>query len=157
MPSRSPFKVIHQTLCLPSKLNSYEMPLRELDVVPSGASPEYLIQIIDRVAADRKISPRMVAYRLMRRGTIAEQTYSSLSTVFYQRWRESREQQRSLARESDGGPSYYVVKRFRLGGALVDTAKRMLMSGELSTTQVGTVLGVRALKVGSLFASEQAA
>lgn len=131
--------------------------LRRIAVVPSGASLERFVQIIDKIAAERKLSPRMVAFRLMRLGSVEEMTYLSLSDFFFQRWRESREQQRSLARETDGGPSYYVVKRFRLGGALVDAAKRMLISGELSTTQVGTVLGVRALKVGSLFASEQAA
>ncbi|MFO1421328.1 MAG: ImmA/IrrE family metallo-endopeptidase [Candidatus Competibacteraceae bacterium] len=123
----------------------------------TAASQTELVARIDQVANDTKVSSRMVAYRLLRANAISEAQFTSLSAVFFERWRMARENQRQAARETEGGPSYYTVKRFKLGSALLDTTKRMLSSGELSTTQVGAVLGVRPLKVQTIFMTDQAA
>nr|VFJ95715.1 MAG: protein of unknown function (DUF955) [Candidatus Kentron sp. H]VFJ96554.1 MAG: protein of unknown function (DUF955) [Candidatus Kentron sp. H]VFK02462.1 MAG: protein of unknown function (DUF955) [Candidatus Kentron sp. H] len=122
-----------------------DMP-RDLPV-PGTSDNQRLMASIDAFASRRKISPGMVAYRLLRRGIIERSSFETLTAMFHERWRDSRNQKQ----KAKGGPSYYVVQRSRLGNALLNTAQRMLASKELSTTQVGTLLGVRALKVGNLF------
>jgi Zn-dependent peptidase ImmA (M78 family)/transcriptional regulator with XRE-family HTH domain len=118
---------------------------------------EDLIPVIDEFAVPRRISSLMVAYRLYRQNAISEATYSSISRFLSQRWQETKNRIREQARTNDGGPDYYVVRRFLLGDALTSTARRMLSSGQLSTTQVSNVLGVRALKVGNLLSYGNAA
>ncbi len=117
-----------------------------------AGSFDVLAKEVDNFASARKVSSRLVAYRLFRKGSIQEDVYRELGEYFYERWRNARDRQRIRSRSEEGGPSYYVVKKHRVGSALLGLAQRMLSSGELSTTQVGTVLGVRALKVGNMFA-----
>ncbi len=114
---------------------------------------EEQVELIDRFAADKKISSRFVAFRLLSSGMLTAEQFSGLSAYFLNRWRATRERQRDKARSRDGGPSYYVMRRHKLGAALLDTAKRMLSSGELSTSDVGQVLGVRPLNVGNVLAN----
>lgn len=111
---------------------------------------EVAIEAIDQYAATRKVSPRLVAFRLFRRNAISQTWLDNLSTRFHERWLAARYRQKQKAKEASGGPSYYVLKRMRNGQALMDTSERLLRSGELSTTQAAKVLGVRALKVGNL-------
>ena len=114
---------------------------------PDMSDNEILMNWIDKFATRRKISPGMVAYRLFRRGAIGQSRFETLTATFHERWRDSK----TKKQKKDGGPDYYVVKRHQIGNALLNTAQRMLASGELSTTQIGTVLDVRAIKVGNLF------
>ena len=44
-------------------------------------------------------------------------------------------------KEREGGPSYYVVRRHRLGTALVEATARLMAVGALTTSKAGTVLG----------------
>ncbi|MNR38687.1 hypothetical protein D3C85_1568100 [compost metagenome] len=50
----------------------------------------------------------------------------------------------------EGGPNYYVVKRYKLGGALVNTVGRMMGEGVLTATKAGRVLGVKPSNVYGL-------
>ena len=52
--------------------------------------------------------------------------------------------------KSEGGPSYYVVKRHRLGHALLDLVKNSLGEGFLTYTRAGQVLGVKPRNVDPL-------
>ena len=116
---------------------------------------ESAINAIDSFASNWKVSSRLVAFRLFRRKAIDQQQFNELSKIFYERWSAQREKQKAKDRSGNGGPSYYVLKRNRLGAALIDTSERLLRSGELSTTRVATVLGVRALKIEKLFNETQ--
>nr|VFJ90753.1 MAG: Zn-dependent peptidase ImmA, M78 family [Candidatus Kentron sp. LFY] len=120
--------------------------------VPGTSDNQRLMGLIDEFARQKKVSSGMVAYRLLRRGAIEQSRFETLTEMFHKRWEDSRS--REQKQKKDGGPDYYVVQRSRLGNALLNTAQRMLASKELSTTQVGTVLGVRALKVGNLFSGD---
>ena len=44
---------------------------------------------------------------------------------------------------SEGGPSFYVVRRHRVGQRLLRLTCRMLASGALSTTKAARILGVK--------------
>ncbi|MBU1777414.1 MAG: ImmA/IrrE family metallo-endopeptidase [Gammaproteobacteria bacterium] len=106
--------------------------------------------IIERFASEKKVSSTLVAFRLLSRGAVSKELFRQLSTYFYEKWKSYRERQKQKAKESDSGPSYFVVKRMQNGKALMRASERLMRSGELSTTQAAIVLGVRALKVGSL-------
>ncbi|MGH8556044.1 MAG: ImmA/IrrE family metallo-endopeptidase [Methylococcales bacterium] len=114
------------------------------------------VREIDSYASSRKVSSRLVAFRLFQRHAISQEFFNSLNTHFYERWRSEKDKQKEKAQRSPGGPDYYVLKRLRVGNALVETSERLLRSRELSTTEVATVLGVRALKVGSMFSEPKA-
>jgi hypothetical protein len=57
---------------------------------------------------------------------------------------------RERERESEGGPSYYVVRRHRLGPALLEFARRTLSGGVLTPTKAGKILGVKPRNVEPL-------
>ena len=74
----------------------------------------------------------------------------SPTSVFHDRWRQQRDRQRAKARESESGVDYYVVRRHRVGQALLGFAHRMMDSGVLSTTKVARILGVKPAHVGRM-------
>lgn len=112
---------------------------------------ESSINEIDDLAAKWKVSSRLVAFRLLRQKAINQQQYEQLGKIFFERWQAERKKRKAKDRSSDSHPSYYTIKRHRVGTALVDVSERLLRSGELSTTRAATVLGVRALKVEKMF------
>ena len=105
-----------------------------------GASLE---QSISEFAALRKISRSMVAYRSYLQRTISEAAWRSATQTFHRQWLAQRDRRRESAREATGGPNYYVVRRHRLGSALLSTTARLLSSGALTTVKAGQVLGVK--------------
>jgi hypothetical protein len=104
---------------------------------------------IGTFADERHLSRSMVAYNLFRDGLITETTWRGLSEVFDAQWRQSREARKERQRER-GGPSYYIVRRHRLGAALLQFVSRNLAEGVLSPTKASRVLGVRPRNVAPL-------
>ncbi len=107
---------------------------------------------ISEYARERNLSSSMVAYKLFRRGSISQQTWEQLSRTFRQLWLDGRVEQRERARESNQqGPTYYIVRKHRLGGTLIEFVRRMVASGEITTSKAGKVLGIKAKNVQVLF------
>lgn len=113
------------------------------------ASVEETIQVLAQFARVRNISRPMVAYKLLRAGLITPDKWRTLVKHYDDEWVIAQEQSASKER-SDGGPSYYVVKRHRLGHALVDLVRNSLAEGFLSHTKAGRVLGVNPRNVDPL-------
>lgn len=111
---------------------------------------------ISDFAQMRKISSKLVSYRLLRQGSINKTLWADLNSYYTEKWRSYRENQRARNKRQDGGPNYFLVRRHKLGNALVRFAQRMMHSGALSTTKAGLLLGVKPLKVHKLFESGQA-
>ena len=109
-----------------------------------------LAAAIDDFASERNISRSMVAYKLLRQDRISLATWSQLSNYFREEWLANREHRRELNRTTAGGPSFYTVRRHRLGFGLIRLVRRMLSAGELTTAKAGKVLGVRAKQVQSV-------
>lgn len=91
----------------------------------------------------RNLSRTLVAYRLFRTGAIAEPQWEALSRIFHEEWLTHREDERLRAREEEGGPTYYVVRRHRLGPALLETVNYLLRTGGVSVVKAAKILGVR--------------
>lgn len=105
-----------------------------------------LVQAAERVstfARQRNVSRRMVAYRLFRSGLIQENRWIALSDRFHAEWLESRRREKAKAKQKNGGPNWYVVKRHRIGNGLLNLVSRALSSRYLSTTKAAQVLGVK--------------
>ena len=105
---------------------------------------------ISAFAESRHISRSMVAYKLFREGVIDHDQWRSLSNLFRALWLRGREAQRERNRDRDGGPSYYVVKRHRLGDALVSLTRRVLAERALTPSKAAIVLGVKPSNVYNL-------
>ena len=104
---------------------------------------------IGEFARDRHLSRAMVAYAALRRGLIASEVYGELTARFRGQWIQERHSRRE-ARTQGTGPSYYVVRRHRLGNALLQLTGRMMDTGALTTSKAAKILGVKAASVPAL-------
>ncbi|HEY2860834.1 MAG TPA: ImmA/IrrE family metallo-endopeptidase [Terracidiphilus sp.] len=116
-------------------------------------SLEETIGAISGFARVRNVSRGMVAYKLLRVNIINHSTWRELDSHYHDEWIASHAQVKAGDR-SEGGPSYYVVKRHRLGQALLDLVRNSLAEGFLTPTKAGRVLGVKARNVDPLIYAE---
>ena len=125
--------------------SEFLVPAAELAglVIDPEAEPARRKAAITAFARDRNVSSTMIAYKLYTAGRIAFGDFELLRNAYRQDYLERKEAQRERGRESNGGPSYYVVRRQRLGTALVSLVDRMVNAGALTTTKAGKVLGVK--------------
>jgi Zn-dependent peptidase ImmA (M78 family) len=127
------------------------LPIAEINqlAVLRRAPLSEAIDAISAFASNRKISRAMTAYRLLRAQIINEAMWQQLTDHFKQEWLASRRRQEEFA-DTSGGPSYYVVKRHRLGNAVLDLVRRSLGEGILTHTKAAQVLGVKPTNVDHL-------
>lgn len=128
------------------------LPVAELALLRVSDKTDFET-IQDRIsdfASGRNLSRSMVAYKLYRRRTIDQETWQRLSMVFREQWLQGRTDRRERARALEGGPNYYVVRRHRVGMALIDLVRRMMTGGALTTSKAGKVLGVKPRYVQAL-------
>lgn len=111
---------------------------------------EDAVRIIAEFATNKNISQSMVAYQLYRRGVIGYELWINLQGEFRRLWLESRASEQRTARAAQSGPSYYVVRRYHVGHALINLVARMTISGALTSTKAGKVLGVKPRNVYDL-------
>ena len=127
----------------------------EMDTVSvSGLSEEDAIQSISDIAFSKKISSSHLAYRLYRKQDVNKKQWEYFRDFYRDQWKAKREKEKQQSRNQKGGPNYYVVQKYKLGG-LVDFVKRFNYSGTLSTTKAGILLDVKPLKVHRLFETGQ--
>jgi Zn-dependent peptidase ImmA (M78 family) len=107
---------------------------------------------ITTFAQDRNVSRAMVAYRLRLVGILSEGRWRAICQIFREEYLRDREERRARERANDSGPSYYVVRRHRVGGALLELVRRSLDEGALTPTRAGKILGVKARNVEPLVA-----
>lgn len=119
--------------------------LRRGDTVDAAATQ------ISEVAAGRNVSEAMVAYRYWRTGALDAEIYRRLAGAYAARWQTARARRRELRQEAaDSGPSYYTVRKHRLGRPLINLVERSLSSNELTHTKAALILGVKPSSVEPL-------
>lgn len=127
------------------------LPAAELKEFQLGEEDfEDLAKQVSAFAWERRVSSKLVSYRLFRQGLISKKDWGELDEFFFAQWSEAQAREKGRNKQRDGAPSYYVVRRHRLGGALLDFAQRMTSSGALSMTKAGLILGVRPINVQKL-------
>ena len=129
------------------------LPSGELSALADlrGKALNQIVESLSAFASARKVSRAMVAYKLFRRNVIGEQTWQQLTNQFRQEWLASQKRLEENDSGADsGGPSYYVVRRHKLGNALLEVVRRSLGEGNLSYTKAAQVLGVKARNVDPL-------
>ena len=115
------------------------------------ATFDMAVDAIAEVAAGNNVSEAMVAYRYWRTGRIEDSVYGQLAAAYAVRWRDARARRRELNQEEPGsGPSYYTVRKHRLGNRLVSLIGRTLRSNELTHTKAAKMLGVKPSSVEPL-------
>lgn len=125
--------------------------LAALDI--AGLDVDAQIEVVTEHAARWRVSRPMVAYGLFKAGRISYDVWHALSTELHARWIAERGRAREVARERGAsGPSYYVVRRHRLGRAMLDFAHRAIDAGILSPAKAARVLGVKPRSVYPLLA-----
>lgn len=100
---------------------------------------------IGEFARDRNLSLTMVAYTAYRKGVITWEAYNDLKQKFHQQWHD-----RPRESKKRGAPNFYVVRRHRIGEALLHLIPRMMGVGALSTSKAAKILDVRPKQVQHL-------
>lgn len=110
-----------------------------------------LANVISTKANSFNVSSSMFSYSLYRIKKIDETIWKKLSLHFKQLWMDFKTKEKERNSRTKGGPNYYVVRRNKLGHALVGFTERMVSSGAMSSTKASILLGVRPLKLHKLF------
>jgi Zn-dependent peptidase ImmA (M78 family) len=130
---------------------SFLLPANELPLVGVNLKTEVetAARRIGEFAEGRHLSRAMVAYSLLRAGSLTDNTWRTLVGLFQAQWRQSRDAKRERQKDSTG-PNYYIVRRHRLGSALLRFVSRNMSDGALTPTKAGQVLGVKPRSVAPL-------
>ncbi len=131
---------------------NFLLPSSELGQLALDDSRDFgtISERVSAFANSFKVSRTMVAYKAYRSNLITQDTYGRLSTLYRREWRQEREQSRVQAREREGGPDYYIVRRHRLGNRIINLAKRMMEADALSTSKAAQILGIKSRQVQRL-------
>jgi Zn-dependent peptidase ImmA (M78 family)/DNA-binding XRE family transcriptional regulator len=128
------------------------LPRAEVQTINlAGLSLDEQIALITANANHWRVSRQMVAYALFKAGRITLQVWRALETGIRQLWAAERQHDKDRVK-GIGGPSYYVVRRHRLGDAILDFARHYTDVGTLSPSKAAKVLGVKARSVYPLLA-----
>ncbi|MBB5986606.1 ImmA/IrrE family metallo-endopeptidase [Sphingobium lignivorans] len=115
------------------------------------------INVIEVFADKARISQSMVAYQLFRVGVIDEVRWTELRDTFRRLWVTQKDRERERNRGKDGGPNWYVVRRHRLGSAILAVARQGMADGSLTPTRAARMLGVKPMNVYPLLAEPRRA
>ena len=132
------------------------LPATELNDIPPMLNTELdeAAAAISSFAATINVSRTMVAYNLLKQGKIRQALWHALNVRFTAEWEKLKYNERA-SRQKESGPSYYAVRRYHLGPALVGLAKYFVSTGELTPSKASLVLGVNPAKVHRLLYPER--
>lgn len=133
------------------------LPTGELSqlFVNESTSLDEAIPLISKFASERLISRPMVAYKLYRAGVISQITWRNFNAKLKEIWLQEKAKQKEKSKASASAPSYYVVRRHRLGSALLDFVSRTMNEGLLTPVKAARVLGVKPRNVHPLLRDNQ--
>ncbi|MDO8674742.1 MAG: XRE family transcriptional regulator [Candidatus Omnitrophota bacterium] len=136
--------------------SEFLLPTEKLRLINinSAMESEEIKTSISEFARSHNLSGSMVAYKLFRTGLISESLWHQLSHSYRELWYHAMLKQRTKARESEGGgPSYYMVRRHRIGVHLITLVQRMMAAGSLTTSKAAKVLGIKPQNIQTLINS----
>ncbi len=110
---------------------------------------------VTHLASVWNISEPAVAYRFAQEGWITRAAASSLFAMFADRWRREKDREKQNKKPDDTGPSFYIVRRHRLGAGLLDVVRRALREQTLTYTRAAKILGVGPASVPPLLREDR--
>jgi Zn-dependent peptidase ImmA (M78 family) len=129
------------------------VPSEEMKAFGDLPSFETNVNAIVEQAKRWRVSRQMVTYKLFRRGKIAGPMWRRLNAYFHGEYVAFKQRQTEKQKAIEGGPNYYVVKRHRVGSALLGLVRRALDDGNITYTKASRVLGVKPRNVEPLLSS----
>lgn len=129
------------------------LPTEALRAVERLSSPDAVQRAAEVLAHEWGVSEPMAAYRLWRTGRTDAETYGAVASIFAERWRRARQKQRDDRSDDDTGPSFYTVRRHRLGDAILRTVGAGLRADAITHSRAGQVFGVRPGAVEAVLAN----
>jgi Zn-dependent peptidase ImmA (M78 family)/transcriptional regulator with XRE-family HTH domain len=128
------------------------LPQADLQAINiDGLDLKTQIDVVTEHANRWRVSRQLVAYRLLRAGRISQVAWRTLEVGIRARWTAERLRKKEQPK-SGSGPDYYVVRRHRLGHAMLDFARHYTRAGALSPSKAAKVLGVKPRSVYPLLA-----
>jgi Zn-dependent peptidase ImmA (M78 family) len=118
----------------------------------AGLDLDAQIAVVTDHASRWRVSRQMVAYGLFKAGHITLGGWQTLEAGIRKLWVAERGREKDQMKGSSG-PSYYVVRRHRLGHAMLEFARRYTEAGALSPSKAAKVLGVKPRSVYPLLAT----
>lgn len=122
-----------------------------------GADFQRAMALTDEIARVWNVSQGLVAYRFLLNGWISDTVAAQMFRAFADRWRAERQRARDAREPDEGGPGYYLVRRFRLGTGLLEVVRRAVQSDVLTHTKAARILGVAPNAVDQLLRERQRA
>lgn len=141
-----------------ARIERYCNDIASLILMPAGEieafdwpihDEEMLIRAVFNRGRGINVSGSMVAYRLYSAGIIGIDMWMKISEKLRKLWLLQKAASKD-DREDGSGPSYYVVKRHKVGAALLNLVNRTLREGALTATKASKVLGVKPANVYNL-------
>ena len=134
--------------------STFLLPRAELKELPlsDALSTEEAIELIIPFAKKRVLSLKLVAYVAFMEKKISIEKWQQINNAISKLLRSDKERLRQSRQGEDGGPSYYVVRKHRLGNALINLVDRTMSSGALTPVKAAKVLGVKPRSVTPLLA-----
>lgn len=129
------------------------LPDHALVRVPRLTNAEAVMREADVLCREWHVSKAMAAYRLWRERKTDAETYGEVVRILAEQWQRQRARERDQNRNSDGGPNYYIVRRHRLGDALLRFIGHGLRADAVTHTTAARVLGVKLGAVEPLLSS----
>jgi Zn-dependent peptidase ImmA (M78 family)/transcriptional regulator with XRE-family HTH domain len=121
------------------------LPIADVETINlAGLDVDGQIVSITQYANRWRVSRQMVAYGLYKAGRLSFDAWKTLSSEINVRWVLEKRREKEIAKtKNSSGPSYYVVRRHRLGSAMLDFARRSIDAGRLSPARAAKALGVK--------------
>jgi len=119
------------------------LPDQALAHVPRLATAADVMQVTEALCREWHISKAMAAYRLWRERKTDAETYGDVVRILGEQWQRQRDSEKAKNRDSESGPNYYIVRRHRLGDALLRFVGHGLRADVVTHTTAAKILGIR--------------
>jgi Zn-dependent peptidase ImmA (M78 family) len=125
--------------------SEFLVPMEEIHSLRIDNDTDFAMakNVIKHFALGCKVSNTMVAYKLYRANLLPYERYLEFKISFKQDFLKYKAAEKLKAKEIEGGPTYYITKKHRVGKGLITLVARMLYEGAISTTKAGRILGVK--------------
>lgn len=115
------------------------LPIKDLDALHLENADNFAeVKLAINDYAERyNVSNTMLSYNVFLAGRINQDVWNQLRGIF------KRDFQRAKEAPKKGAPDYYVVRRHRIGNALIAFVGQSLQMGEITSVKAAKVLGVK--------------